>query len=152
VVPAIVPFPLDQAGTLPSLSGMRLLLVDDHVESRDPLAVLLSQTGALVDVLSSGEEAVQMIRRGFGKEQPNLLICDIAMPGQDGYETVRLIREFEQSLGRPTMPAIALTAFAQNEDRARALEAGFQTHFAKPVIVKELIAMIAVLAPMGGKS
>ncbi len=150
-VPAIVPFPLDQAGTLPSLSGLRLLLVDDHVESRDPLAVLLSQTGAVVDVLSSGEEAVTVIRRGFGKEQqPDLLICDIAMPGQDGYETVRLIREFEKSRGQPTMPAIALTAFAQNEDRARALEAGFQTHMAKPVIVKELIATIAVLAPVRG--
>ncbi|WP_295686854.1 PAS domain-containing protein [uncultured Nevskia sp.] len=151
-VSAIVPFPLDQAGTLPSLSGLRLLLVDDHVESRDPLAVLLSQTGAAVDVLSSGEEAVRLIRQGFADEPPDLLICDIAMPGQDGYETVRLIREFEQSRGQPTMPAIALTAFAQNEDRARALEAGFQTHIAKPVVVKELIATIASLAPVRGNS
>ncbi|WP_293394866.1 PAS domain-containing protein [Nevskia sp.] len=151
-VSAIVPFPLDQAGTLPSLSGLRLLLVDDHVESRDPLAVLLSQTGAVVDVLSSGEEVVRLVRQGFDEQPPDLLICDIAMPGQDGYETVRLIREFEQSRGQPTMPAIALTAFAQNEDRARALEAGFQTHIAKPVIVKELIATIASLAPVRGNA
>ncbi len=151
-VPAIVPFPLDQAGSLPSLSGLRLLLVDDHVESRDPLAVLLSQTGAVVEVLSSGEEAVRLIRLGFGDEPPDLLICDIAMPGQDGYETVRLIREVEKSRQLTAMPAIALTAFAQNEDRARALEAGFQTHIAKPVMVKELIATIAALAPVRGNS
>lgn len=143
---AIVPGPLEPS-SLPSLGGLRLLLVDDHVESRDPLAVLLSQTGAVVDVLSSGEEAVQLVRRGYDGRRPDLLICDIAMPGQDGYETIRLIRAFEHGSSQPALPAIAFTAFAQNEDRARALEAGFQTHIAKPVMVNELIAMIASLVP-----
>ncbi|MDP3294614.1 MAG: PAS domain S-box protein [Nevskia sp.] len=145
---AILPISgFERAAALPSLGGLRLLLVDDHVESRDPLAVLLSQTGAVVEVLSSGEEAVRRIQRSDG-DLPDLLICDIAMPGQDGYETLALIRAFERSSGRPPMPAIAVTAFAQNDDRARALDAGFQTHIAKPVIVKELIATIAALAPV----
>ncbi len=150
---AALPGPLEPSPSLQSLSGLRLLLVDDHVESRDPLAVLLLQAGAVVDVLSSGEEAVRVIKRSaFGAERPDLLICDIAMPGQDGYETLKLIRDFERGNGLPAMPAIALTAFAQNEDRARALDAGFQTHIAKPVIVKELIATVAVFAPIRGNA
>jgi CheY-like chemotaxis protein len=129
------------------LGGLRLLLVDDHLESRDALAVLLAQAGAMVEVLSSGSEAVQRLDRrlppGEREPPPDVLICDIAMPGLDGHETLRQIRRDEQSSGARRLPAIALTAFARNDDRVRAHDAGFEMHLSKPVDVVELIQTLA---------
>ncbi len=141
-----------QPAPLPGLQGVRLLLVDDHAESRDALAVLLSRAGASVDVLSSGEAAVQHIEQAIPEEQPDVLICDIAMPGQDGYETMRLIRAFERRADRVRLPAIALTAFVQNEDRVRAHNAGFEMHISKPVALEELIVTVAAFARQRAQS
>ena len=135
--------PPTSATVLPGLDGVQLLLVDDHAESRDAMALLLSRAGALVEVLGSGEEAVQRIVEAQGRPRPDILICDIAMPGQDGYETLRLIRASERHGALPPLPAIALTAFVQNEDRIRAHDAGFEMHLSKPVAIEELIVTIA---------
>lgn len=130
---------------LPGLDGARLMLVDDHHEARDSLAVLLVQAGAVVDGIESGDEAARRFEPDSSWPRPDVLICDIAMPGTDGYETLRRIRLTERLAGSDPVPAIALTAFAQNEDRIRAHDAGFVMHLAKPVMVGELIATIAAL-------
>ncbi len=136
-------WPVAADPVLPGLDGIRLLLVDDHQESRDAMAVLLRRFGAEVEVLGSGEEAVKRLGAPSAEQRPDLLICDVAMPGQDGYQTLRSIRAFERTGGLAVLPAIALTAFVQNEDRIRAHDAGFEMHLSKPVVIEELVVTIA---------
>jgi CheY-like chemotaxis protein len=87
----------------------------------------------------------------FRGRRPNIVISDIGMPGQDGYDLIRQIREIE-GLRRDPVPAVALTAFAQSEDRRRALRAGFQTHVPKPVIPAELLAVVGSLCGRTGRA
>ena len=82
------------------------------------------------------------------KFQPHVLVSDVGMPGEDGYDLIRQVRASGQSVKQ--MPAVALTAFARAEDRKRALLAGFQTHVAKPVDPGELVAVVASLAGRTG--
>jgi PAS domain S-box-containing protein len=132
---------------LPSLSGIRVLLIDDQREARESLATLLTQAGGLVDVAASGMEALSLLENAGVEERPQVIVCDIAMPDEDGYATLRRLRAWEAS--RPTgarRPAIALSAFTQREDRIRALTEGFQMHLTKPVAPAEIITVIASVA------
>jgi PAS domain S-box-containing protein len=127
-----------------SLAGLRILVVDDQAEARDLLAAVLAQQGAEVHTRSSAEEALACLKDAAA----DVLLCDIGMPGEDGYAVVRKLRALEAARGIPLarrLPAIALTAYAGPDDRLRALTAGFQTHLAKPVDPVELIAAIAGL-------
>lgn len=141
--PAQANRPVASLAVHPRLDGLRLLMIDDHLESRDATALLLRRAGAEVEVLGSGEEAVQRIAEPGSAPRPDLLICDIAMPGQDGYETLQQIRAIERLNDRVTLPAIALTALVDREDRIRAHDAGFAMHLSKPIAIKELIVTIA---------
>ena len=85
--------------------------------------------------------------RGLLANSPDILICDIAMPEENGYVLLEKLREMEKDQERRRMPAIALTAYAREEDRKRALEAGFETHLSKPVESEQLIAAILALRP-----
>jgi PAS domain S-box-containing protein len=124
-----------------NLAGVRILLVDDEEDARDLLSRVLKQDGAEVHAASSAAEALGAI----DTLNPDVLISDIAMPGEDGYELIRKVRLRAPSHGG-MLPAIALTAFARREDRDRALRAGFQTHLTKPVEAVELSAAVAELA------
>ncbi len=137
------PAPAAAVAALPRLDGIRVLLVDDHAASRDALALLLGHAGADVEVMGSGEQAVQRLARRTAARWPDLLICDIAMPGQDGYETLRQLRSQERIRGLGALPAIALTALVHSDDRIRAHDAGFDMHLSKPVAIEELIVTIA---------
>jgi PAS domain S-box-containing protein len=135
------------ARPLPSLAGIRVLLIDDQREARESLAALLSQAGAAVKVAASAHEAMAHIALGDGADAPEVVVCDIAMPGEDGYATLKRIRRWEA--GHPSRgrrPAIALSAFTQREDRIRALAEGFQMHLTKPVAPAELVIVIASVA------
>jgi len=92
-----------------------------------------------VTTASSVAEALQVLQR----KPPHVLVCDIAMPGEDGYTLIRRIRAGE---GDPALPAVAVTAFARREDRDRALDAGFDLHMPKPVEPAELVSAVASLA------
>jgi signal transduction histidine kinase/ActR/RegA family two-component response regulator len=127
------------------LHGLRILVVDDEEETRWLLRLALTQRGAQVRVCSSAEEALKAIEEW----KPSVLVSDIGMPGEDGYSLIRKIRAAERDRGE-TLPAVALTAFAQKEDRTRALAAGFQLHVPKPVEVSELTKAIAALARRAG--
>ncbi|QEI05343.1 PAS domain-containing protein [Pigmentiphaga aceris] len=133
-----------------SLEGVSVLLVDDQAEARDALQVLLEQAGATVVALDSGVTAVAYLRDIDTAARPNVLVCDIAMPLQDGYLTLQQIRAHEKEHpGLSRLPAIALTAFTQREDKIRVLSSGFQVHLAKPADAGELIAIIDMLARHG---
>lgn len=133
---------------LGSLEGLRVLLVDDQKEARDSLSELLGQVGAVVKSTSSGQEAVNYLRHCDQDNAPQVIICDIAMPDQDGYATMQQVRQLERQVStrfRGSIPAIALTAFAQREDRVRALANGFQVYLTKPANPTELVSIIASL-------
>jgi PAS domain S-box-containing protein len=139
---------------LPSLEGVRVMLVDDQRETRESVSTLLTQAGAEVTVFASGEEAVARLEQE-PERRPQVLVCDIAMPGQDGYATLARIRVRENAAGVPRaerVRAAALTAFAQREDRIRALSAGFESYITKPVSLDELIIVVAALAGRGLES
>ncbi|MUL36836.1 hybrid sensor histidine kinase/response regulator [Gloeocapsopsis dulcis] len=129
----------------PTLSGLKLLVVDDEPDARDLLSTVLQECGALVTAVASVTDAIAAIEQF----QPDILVSDIGMPGEDGYSLISRIRAMEaQNVGR--IPAVALTAYARVEDRTRALAAGFQMHIAKPVNPTELVAVIANLAGWKG--
>jgi PAS domain S-box-containing protein len=133
----------DQAGTLPTLVNLQLLVVDDDDDTREFLIALLEEEGAMVRSASSVAEALAELESSW----PDVLLSDIGMPGADGYELIARVREMEVLRGG-MMPAIALTAYARESERQQALEAGFQMHLSKPVEVPQLIAGIANLAGM----
>jgi CheY-like chemotaxis protein len=125
---------------LPSLAGVRALVVDDQPDARILLCRLIEEYGGRCILAESGADALRMLT----EEDVNILISDIGMPDFDGYELIRKIRTLHDSAAR-NIPAIALTAYARADDRQRALLAGFQMHVSKPVEPRELIAGIASL-------
>lgn len=111
-----------------SLQAVRVLVVDDDEDARELLRALLESRGAEVLVASSVADALEMM-----DGEPEVVVSDIAMPEADGYALVRSLRAREGAAGGRRLPVIAVTAYAGASDRARALEAGFDLHFAKPV-------------------
>jgi CheY-like chemotaxis protein len=128
--------PVSPARHLP-LAELEILIVDDEPDARYLLNFLLEQYGATVRTAESAQMALQALE-AF---QPDLLVSDLGMPEMDGYALIRQIR----SQGR-SFSAIALTAYAREEDRNAALDAGFQAHVTKPIEPAELVKTIATLA------
>ena len=128
---------------LPALDGVRVLVVDDQADARAALALILQQRQASVTAVGSVAEAVDV----FAHELPDVLLSDIAMPGEDGFSLIRRVRGLP---GGQNVPAAALTAFASRDDRMRVLLAGYQTYLVKPVEPAELVAVIANLAGRTG--
>lgn len=151
--PSSVPEPRDRApGEAPAprdeqpssieagLSGARLLVVDDEPDSRELVERILTDRGAEVLVASGAEEALAML----DGVSVDLLLSDVGMPQIDGYELMRRVRRRDAASGG-RVPAVALTAFARAEDRARALENGFDDHVPKPIDPSILMAAITRL-------
>jgi CheY-like chemotaxis protein len=132
----------EQENTL--LAGLRILVVDDEMDARKLVERVLTGCQATVLLADSAASA----RRIVDRERPDVLISDIGMPGEDGYDLIRKIRS---RYSGKELPAAALTAFARSEDRRRAMLAGFQTHVSKPVDPDELIAVVATLAGRTGR-
>jgi CheY-like chemotaxis protein/two-component sensor histidine kinase len=125
---------------LPNLAGTKVLVVDDDADARALIERILAEPGAEVSTAASAAEALSVLRR----QRPDVLLSDIGMPGEDGYELIRRVRALGAEEGGQT-PAVALTAFARSEDRRRALLSGYQMHVAKPVDRAELLAVVASL-------
>lgn len=122
------------------LKGLRVLVVDDDEDTCKMLSMVLSRYGAEVEVSGSAHQALEAL-----EWEPDVLVSDIGMPGEDGYELISKVRKHGLERGRQ-IPAIALTAYAGAKDRLRALSAGYQIHLPKPVEPDTLIAAIASLA------
>jgi len=130
----------------PRLDGVRVLVVEDEADARHLLAAVLQKRGARVFMAASGAEALEMLER----DRPDVLLSDIALQDQDGYDLIRKVRALSAERGG-RIPAAALTGYGRLEDRMRALSAGFQLHAAKPVEPAELIAVVASLAGKGAR-
>lgn len=123
------------------LDGLKILVLDDEKDTRELLEAGLSQCGAEVTLADSAGEAFELI----SSEIPDVLISDIGMPVEDGYDVIRRLRSLPAEKGGK-IPAIALTAYARVEDRMQALKAGYQMHVPKPVELAELAAVVASVA------
>ena len=121
----------------PRLDALQILMVDDEPDARTALAKLLRGVGAVVTTAGSAAEALQII----DTVQPQLLLSDIGMPLQDGYDLIRLVRKSGRTAH--DLPAIAVTAYGQDDDVREAHRAGFQLLIAKPVDPYNLIVLIA---------
>jgi signal transduction histidine kinase/CheY-like chemotaxis protein len=119
------------------LRNLRVLVVDDELDVRQMLASMLRKEGLVVHAAANAEEAL----RELASFHPQVIVCDIGMPGTDGYALIRLIRNQEMTTGEYT-PAIALTAYAQEEVRKRVLSAGFQSYLAKPAKMEDILQEI----------
>lgn len=131
----------------PSLTGLRVLVVDDEPDTRELLRKVLEGCGSEVTTAGSAAEALA----AFAESKPDVLISDIGMPEEDGYELIGKVRAREKGT-TDRIPAIALTAYARVEDRVRALNAGFQVHVPKPIEPAELVAVVASLTGRTGKT
>jgi PAS domain S-box-containing protein len=129
--------PLPESG----LSNVHVLVVDDEIDARNLVKRLLEMAGATVSIAASASEALERISTG----RPDVLVCDIGMPVEDGYSLIRRLRVLEQRKEN-ALPAVALTAYARSEDRTKAIRSGFQNHLAKPVEPAELLAVVSSLA------
>lgn len=144
---AAVGAPESAAAGLP-LAGLRVLVVEDHDDSRELLADVLATQGADVRVAADGREAMAVVRSMPAEGAPAVLLCDIALPGENGYALLARIRRHERQEGVPAdarMVAWALSAFTRAEDRERSLRAGFAEHLGKPLSQSDLIERLAAL-------
>lgn len=123
------------------LTGLRILIVDDELDTRDFIIAALEQQGAEVVSAVSVAEALQLLQQ----EKPDLLLSDIGMPGEDGYALIQQVRSLPPESGG-TIPAAAITAYAREEDRLQAIAAGFQMHVSKPIDPGRLLRVTAILA------
>ncbi len=138
---ALVTLPAPQNHASPELTGLRILVVDDEADARTLTRRVLEERGAEVVTVCSAAEAMASVD---DRSLPSIIVSDIGMPEQDGYDLIRQMRALPGDAGR--VPAVALTALARVDDRKRALSAGYQKHVSKPVDPAELIAVIANLA------
>jgi CheY-like chemotaxis protein len=123
------------------LDHVKVLVVDDETDARILVSEVLSDTGAQVRTAESVVDALEQ----FQSFLPHVVVSDIAMPGADGYQLIRQLRELPPERGG-AVKAVALTAFARSEDIERALQAGFEHHMSKPLDIEKLKAVVAALA------
>jgi signal transduction histidine kinase/CheY-like chemotaxis protein len=132
---------------LPSLQGLKVLVVDDEPDTRELIREVLKECGSEVITSRSAAEALEAL----DQYKPDILISDLGMPDEDGYSLISKIRALPAERGGQ-IPAAALTAYARAEDRMRVLRSGFQFHLPKPVDSAELVTVVASLAGRAFKS
>ncbi|MFN6539720.1 MAG: response regulator [Nostoc sp. EkiNYC01] len=126
------------------MKELRLLVIDDDPDTRKILAILFKLEGAKIITVASAAEALEVMLYF----QPDVLICDICLPNEDGYSLLKKVRTLSREQRRPQIPAIAMTAFVDEEDRAYALLTGFQSHLYKPIDLKLLVHVVANLTKL----
>jgi PAS domain S-box-containing protein len=130
-----------------TIVGLRLLVVEDEPDARELIRFILEQCKSDVKTVASVAEALSAL----GQWEPDVLVSDIEMPGEDGYDLIRKVRSAEAGTGK-RMPAVALTAHARVEDRMRALTAGYDAHISKPVEPAEFVTVIATVVRRAEKA
>lgn len=124
-----------------TLTGLRFVVVDDDPDARQLLETVIEQAGGTVATAASASEAFGLL----AEHRPHVLVSDIGMPDEDGYSFMRRVRALDPASGGG-IPSVALSAYTRNEDKAKALAAGFTTHIGKPVDPTDLLAVVANLA------
>ena len=133
-----------QSQAMTSLDRVRVLLIDDDKDARELSLAVLEQSGARVKAVSSSAEAIASLLGTPRALIPHVIVSDLGMPAQDGYQLIRQIRAIDSELGR--IPAVAVTGYATADDVQRALTAGFQLHISKPMDPAAFVAAVADLA------
>jgi CheY-like chemotaxis protein len=123
------------------LNGLRVLVVDSDPDSRELLTLIFEDCGVETLATKSAGEALGILKQ----VQPNLLISEIRLPKEDGYSLMQQVKALERQ-GQVQIPAIALTVYATEDDRAHALSVGFDRHLSKPFDIDELIETVACLS------
>jgi two-component system CheB/CheR fusion protein len=131
-----------------ALQGLKVLLVEDEPDTRDAVQVFLTRLGANVIPADSAKSAFEL----YNETKPDLIVSDIAMPGEDGHSLIRRVRAHEKEVQAPVIPALAISALATEADRTRAREAGFDENMAKPIDPARLLEAVQRLmkSPTGG--
>jgi CheY-like chemotaxis protein len=140
-ISSLSPRPADWRETAPSLAGVKVLVVDDEPDARDIVVAALESCGAIAFVAGSAAEGLRVL----GEQRPDVLLSDIAMPGEDGCALMRAVRQLPADEGGLT-PAAALTAYASEADRRNVLANGFHAHIKKPAHPLDLVTVVARLA------
>jgi CheY-like chemotaxis protein len=120
------------------LAGLRILVVDDQRDARDLIGTILREYGAKVRVAESAAAAIEAL----DAEPFDVLVSDIGMPLEDGYVLIKRIRTLHDRPDISRLPAVALTAYARNEDQKQALESGYDVHVVKPIEPTRLVAAV----------
>jgi ATP-binding cassette subfamily B protein len=137
------------------LDSLLIMAIDDQEEARDALEAVLGAAGARVQLAVSGAQALERLSRTDHGQWPDVLLCDIVLAGEDGYDVVRQVRALEAQLGVPSeraLPAIAVTGYVAAGDPTRARTAGFQAYLSKPVSADSLIGEITKLVAGAARS
>jgi len=139
IEPILTPAPATTvSGSSPDLSDFHVLVVDDEADARNLIQHILTKCNARVTTAATATEGIAAVKQ----HHPDMILSDIGMPVEDGYDFLAKLRQLSRAEGGDT-PAVALTAFARSEDRRRALMAGFQMHLPKPVEAAELLAVVS---------
>jgi CheY-like chemotaxis protein len=125
------------------LAGKRVVIVEDDDDGREVLGLILREARVDLHSFDRAAKAYDYIAHLADSEQPDVLISDIAMPDEDGYEFIRRLRRLEGREHRPHLVALALTSFSRREDRAKALQAGFDEHVPKPIDPDRVLRTVA---------
>ncbi len=146
---AAMPAPDGPAGAAP-LAGAHVAVVEDDDDARDALAALLRAEGGVVTAFATGRDTLRWLQGQPPEGWPEVLLCDIGLADEDGHDVVRALRQLELARGAAQpLPAVALTGLAGEDDRRRALDAGFQQHLGKPVPPAQLLAELQRLTRRG---
>jgi signal transduction histidine kinase/ActR/RegA family two-component response regulator len=135
----------------PSLAAVRVLVVEDELDSRELLAEILRKSGAEVHAVRSCLEALAVVRGSAASNRPHVILSNLGMPGADGYDLIRTLRALPPEEGG-RIPAVAVTGYANQGDRQRALTAGYQSHVAKPIDANAVVIAVSRAATQGGIS
>jgi len=127
-------------GRTERLDGLHILVVEDDADGRELMSAVIERAGARATVVASVRAALEAME----SSQPDALVSDIGLPAEDGYALIRQLRKREAERGG-FLPAVALTGYVHEEERARVLAAGFQMHLGKPVDLAALMAAIAAV-------
>lgn len=125
-----------------SLDGLHVLAIDDSPDSLMVVSLILRRYGTSVTTAASAAEAFEILRTAA----PNVIICDIGMPIEDGYSFLHRLRDKETSMGKSHVPAAALTAYTREKEKREALNTGYQVYLSKPIEEQLLISTVAGLA------
>lgn len=139
-IASVEAFPEERSGSIASLRGVRALVVEDDADVRELFCFTLRQSGAVVVAVSSTSAALAEMDEAV----PDVILCDISLPEEDGYSFIRRVRMRTADAGG-AVPAAAVTAYARPEDVRRALAHGFNAHLGKPVEPRDITALVTHL-------
>jgi CheY-like chemotaxis protein len=125
-----------------ALRGFNVLVVEDDADTQETVRRILEEEGAAVVTAGSAPEGLQ----AFLNAVPDVLVCDLGLPGMNGYELMERVVDHRRSRGKKAIPSCAVSAFVRDVDRERAIDAGFDSYVAKPMTAQRLISAVGELA------